>query len=211
MTRSGLLLSVAALASTVALGGAAAAQTPMTKMDQEWVSVTGPISNVNAEGFRIDYGAGELPVEWDGILPTSTHGLRNGDWVHVSGRIDDSLWERRSIEGWSLYSSRLQERFWANSADEEGDYSSFALIDLPDQGEWLGMTGEVVSVDPAEHEMVIDTGARNMQVDTTDMGVPVLATRGDHVSVYGQLDDADLWDGREIDASSVVILNQASS
>lgn len=208
MNFSKLTLTTTALISAIALGGAAAAQTPMTKTDGEWIIVTGDISNVTPQGFRIDYGDGSLPVEMDGFLPTSTQNLRNGDWVTVSGRIDDSLWERRTIEASSLYSSRLQERLWANAADEEGDYTSFALIDLPDEGDWVGVTGRVVSVDRTNDEMVVDVGSRTMQVDTTDMGVPVLATRGDRVSVYGRLDDADIWDARELDASSVVILSQ---
>lgn len=214
MTVSKLALSMAALVSSAALAGGATAQStasPMSKMDREWIMVTGNISNVTPHGFSIDYGDGMLPVEMDGFLPTSTRGLRNGDWVTVSGRIDDSLWERRSIEASSVYSSRLQERMWANAMDEEGDYSLVSLIDLPDEGEWVGMTGKVVSVDQAEDEMVVDVGARNVQVDVTDLGGPVLATTGDRVSVYGQLDDADLWDAREIDASSVVILRQAST
>lgn len=207
-------LSMAALVSSAALAGAATAQSsssPMNKMDREWIMVTGNISNVTPQGFRIDYGEGVLPVEMDGFLPTSTRGLRNGDWVTVSGRIDDSLWERRSIEAASVYSSRLQERLWANSMDEEGDYRLMSMIDLPDEGEWVGMTGRVTSVDPAEDEMIVDVGARTIQVDVTDMGGPVLATMGDWVSVYGKLDDADLWDAREIDAASVVILRQSAT
>lgn len=204
-----LLASAAAFFSVIAPAGVAAAQTaPMTKMDREWITVSGDISDVTPQGFRIDYGDGVLPVEMDGFLPTTTGGLRNGDWVTVSGRIDDSLWERRSIEASSVYSSRLQERLWANAADEEGDYTLFSPIDMPDQGDWLGVTGRVTAIDLADDEMIVDLGDQTIQVDTTGMGVVPLATIGDRVSVYGRLDDADLWDAREIDAASVTILSQ---
>lgn len=187
---------------------AAASSTPVQGMDREWVTVTGNITDVTPQGFKIDYGAGSVPVEMDGLLADSAQQLKTGDWVTVSGRIDDSFWERRSIEASSVYSSRLQERFWASAADEEGDALGVALIDVPDQGDWLGVTGEVVSVDQVEKEMVLDLGSMNLQVDTTALAGPVLADRGDRVSVYGSFDDADLWDARELDATSVVIFNQ---
>lgn len=189
---------------------AAAASTanPVQGVDREWVTVTGNITDVTPQGFKIDYGAGAILVEMDGLLADPARQLRADDWVTVSGRIDDSFWERRSIEASSVYSSRLQERFWASAVDEEGDTLGLALIDVPDQGDWLGVTGEVVSVDQVEKEMVLDLGSMNLQVDTTGLAGPVLADRGDRVSVYGSFDNADLWDAKEIDATSVVIFNQ---
>ena len=209
-------ISVAACAAeppadtTVAADDQAAAVSanPVQGMDREWVTVTGNITDVTPQGFKIDYGDGSIPVEMDGPLADPTRQLRPGDWVTVSGRIDDSFWERRSIEASSVYSSRLQERFWASAVDEEGDALGLALIDVPDQGDWLGVTGEVISVDQVEKEMVLDLGAMNLQVDTTGLAGPVLADPGDRVSVYGSFDNADLWDAREIDATSVVIFNQ---
>lgn len=211
MLSSRFNLMAASLVSTIALGGAAAAQTaPMNKADGEWIMITGPISNVTADGFQISHDGGAVPVEMDGYRSTSTERLRPGDWVTVSGRIDDALWERRSIEAASVYSSRLQERFWGSPTDNEGDYRGLAMIDLPDEGQWIGVTGTVMSVDSAEREMTVDVGARNLQVDFTGLTAPLLADRGDRVSVYGAMDDADLWDAREIDATSVVILKQGS-
>lgn len=195
-------------ASSDKQAAAAVAADPVQGVDREWVTVTGDITDVTPNGFKIDYSAGSIPVEMDGLLADSARQLRAGDWVTVSGRIDDTFWERRSIEASSVYSSRLQERFWASAADEEGDALGLALIDVPDQGDWLGVTGEVVSVDQVEKEMVLDLGAMNLQVDTTALAGPVLADQGDRVSVYGSFDDADLWDAREINATSVVIFDQ---
>ena len=212
MTFSKLMLMTASAASGLSICAAAAAHadTPAGKSDQEWVTITGDISNVSPDGFSIDYGEGSIAVEMDGFVDASTAQFRDGDWVTVSGRIDDAIWERRSIEASSVYSSRLQERFWASATDEEGDITEFTLIDVPDEGDWLGVTGEVVSVDQAEQEMIVDVGTRTTQIDITGLGGPVLADRGDRVSVYGTLDTADFWDAREIDATSVVILQQGS-
>jgi len=210
MKFSKVILFTASALSGLSLSAAAAAQTamPYDSSDGEWVRVTGDISDVTPQGFSIDYTGGSIVVEMDGFLTDSTRQFRDGDWVTVSGKIDDSLWERRSIEAMSVYSSRLQERFWASAIDEEGDALGFTMIDVPNEGDWLGVTGQVVSVDQAELEMVVDLGSQNLQVDITALGGPVLADPGDRVSVYGTLDDSDFWDAREIDAASVVILQQ---
>lgn len=198
-------------AATDAQVAAVGSSGPVAGSDGEWITVTGDVTDVTPQGFKIDYGTGSIPVEMDGLLADSASRLRAGDWVSVSGRIDDSFWERRSIEASSVYSARLQERLWASAVDEERDTLGLAMIDVPDQGEWLGVTGQVVSVDQVQNEMVVDVGAMNLQVDTSALAGPVLADKGDSVSVYGVFDNADLWDAREIDATSVVIFNQGTT
>ena len=207
-------------AATAALAaGAAQAQTPMeveatadarvrTAANMEWITVAGPIGDLTAEGFGLDYGDGTIRVEMDGFAADGTARLQPGDWVTVSGRIDDDLWERRSIEASSVYVPRLQQWLTASSADEEGAPMAYALIDTPDEGDWLGVTGVVTAVSPIDNEVQIDTGPMNVKVDTDALGYETVARPGDRVSVYGQLDDTDLFDGREIDASSIVILRR---
>jgi uncharacterized protein YdeI (BOF family) len=196
------------LVAALATAGTAQAQDIWSARDSEWITVTGPVGQVTPDRFMIDYGAGMIPVEMDGFAADSAARLRAGDWVTVSGRIDDALWERRSIEASSVYSSRLQERLRASARDDEGDVLGYTLIDTPDQGEWVGVTGEVVSTSMDGSSAVIDTGPMTLRMDLTGLSTPMLADRGDWISVYGRLDDADLWDARELEAVSVVILNQ---
>ncbi|MDO1558359.1 hypothetical protein Q0812_02825 [Brevundimonas sp. 2R-24] len=203
-------LTPLAAAAALAASGAAASQSPvMTKQDQEWITVTGPISQITSERFVIDYGEGQIPIEWDGAGASSTSMFQAGDWVTVSGRIDDALWERRTIEGSTLYHSRLPERFWSNANDEEGDYALISgLSPVPTEGEWVRVTGDVTRVDALENEVHVDTGMVTVQVDTDRLSNLDFADPGDRVSVTGRLDDADLWDAREIDATSLTILEQ---
>ena len=66
----------------------------------------------------------------------------------------------------------------------------------------------MTAVSPIDNEVQIDTGPTIVKVDTDALGYETVARPGDRVSVYGQLDDTDLFDGREIDASSIVILRR---
>lgn len=212
-----LLIGMAATALTA---GTAMAQTRVeadtpagaevrTASNGEWITVTGPIGDLTAEGFGLDYGDETIRVEMDGFAADGTARLQPGDWVTVTGRIDDDLWERRSIEASSVYVPRLQQRLMASAGDEEGAPMVYALIDTPDEGDWLGVTGVVTAVSPVDNEVRIDTGPMNVKVDTDALGYRTLARPGDRVSVYGQLDDTDLFDAREIDASSIVILRRS--
>ena len=144
------LLIGAATAALVA--GAATAQVPTeieaaadaevnATTNGEWITVSGPIGDLTTGGFGLDYGDGVIQVEMDGFAADGTARLQPGDWVTVSGRIDDDLWERRSIEARSVYVPRLQQRLMASAVDEEGAPMALAMIDMPDEGDWLGVTG----------------------------------------------------------------------
>lgn len=64
-----------------------------------------------------------------------------------------------------------------------------------------------------DREMVIDAGRRDVRVDTEDMPYDPFQAglrpvrEGKRVSVYGNIDDADLFEGREIDADAVIVLD----
>lgn len=197
-------------AMAIAAPGVGAAQSQvMQAQDREWITITGPMTQVMNDRFVIDYGDGRSPVEWDGMDSSGTGMFRNGDWVTVSGRIDNSMWERRTIEGETLYHSRHDRRFWSDAADEEGDYRALLrMAAMPTEGEWVRVTGEVTQVDRVDNEIMVDTGPVSIQVDTERLGNADFATLGDRVSVTGRLDDADLWDAREVDATSMLILEQ---
>ena len=81
MTFSKLMLMTASAASGLSISAAAAAHTdtPAGHTDQEWVTITGDISNVSPDGFNIDYGEGSIAVEMDGFLDASTAQFRDGD------------------------------------------------------------------------------------------------------------------------------------
>ena len=140
----------------------------------------------------------------------------SGDRVTVTGRMDRDLYDTRSIEAATVYIPRLNEYLYADPADEEGDLSvtrSFApgLFAGADEGDWLSFSGRVTAVDG--DEITVDTGISSMRVDTSpipgDLDPPSVAI-GDRVLVSGVMDAADLFDQREVEASSVTKLTERS-
>jgi hypothetical protein len=132
------------------------------------------------------------------------------DEVMVSGRMDEDFFNLKSIEASSVYVSKLGEYFFASAADEEEGGYVYPVYTLPlgqiTNGEWVSLVGTVLSIDG--DEMMINTGLREFAVDGsgTTLDTSELVDVGDRVSVTGEMDDVDLFDRREIEASSVVIL-----
>jgi hypothetical protein len=143
--------------------------------------------------------------------------LKVGDQVAVTGRMDKDFFEAKKIEASSIYVPRLKHFFYASPVDEEEGYLfpvvSFTWDGIGNDRNWFSFTGTVVNVD--DNEMRLDTGMRAIQVDAGHMfvnrvGVDPLqriVDVGDRVSVSGWLDDAELFDRPEIQATSLVVLS----
>lgn len=188
-------------------------ESPYVKKDGSWISLSGLVTSVAPDAFRLDYGEGLVTVEmddWD--LDADGYKLLEGDNVVVYGVVDDDLFETTSIEASSVYVKNLNTYFYANSADEE-TLPALATTTIVDYD--IQVTGEVTSV--SGREFTIDTGTRAMTIDTSELGYNPLDDEGyqkiesgDRVSVTGDM-DIDWWDGRELDAESVVTLADESS
>ncbi len=199
-----------ALGAVTALS--AQAQNPRAKPDESWVSLSGIVASAQADSFMLDYGSGLITVEmddWDWY--GDAYGLLEGDDVTVYGRVDDGLFENTTIEASSVYVEDLNSYFYANPADEEGDYPyTYAYATLPVVTAGIDYTGMVESVDG--REFTLDTGSREVRVDTADMTYNPMDNQGyqkieqgDVVRVSGVLDD-DLFESRELMASSIITL-----
>lgn len=173
--------------------------------DDEWISLNGTVSSVTEEGFVLDYGRGEIRIEmensgWDGDAA-----LRRGDRVMVTGSMDADLYERRTIEASSVYAYRLQTRFYADPSDEESPGYSFPPIGEADDDEWVAITGTVVARE--DGALLVDTGPRTIKVDTTRVDHELEVKAGDRVTAYGEMDEIELLERRELLASSVIRLS----
>lgn len=133
----------------------------------------------------------------------------------VNGRIDDGLYERRTIEAGSVYVKSLNSFFYASAADEEGNFPAFESLTLGS----ASINGVVTSVSPLTRTMTVNTGNTSVTVDTRSMFYNPLDDRGfqqvdkgDRVSILGRVENK-LFDGREFVATSIVTLtaNPASS
>lgn len=210
-----ITVPVAALSAALALAissTSVAAANPATKADDTWISVSGTVKSVMPDTFMLDYGKGTIKVEmddWD--AEPEAYKVVPGDKVTVNGIVDDDLFEERTIEAGSVYVEGLNTYFYASAADEEDTFITIAtpIIDssVLVQGEVTGKNGR---------EFTVDSGARMIRVDTDTMAYNPLDNEGfqrieegDRVSVVGTL-ETDIFEGRELKASSVVTLAKGS-
>ena len=187
----------------------AAAEDPMTKPDDTWISLSGTVKSVTADAFVLDYGEGAITVEMDdGDRDADGYKLVAGDKVTVNGLIDDDLYETRTIEASSVYVEKLGTYFYASAADEE---DVLVTVTTPLVISQLTVQGKVTAVTGTE-EFVIDTGLRSLTVEVDEMPYNPLDDEGyqkievgDVVSVTGEIDD-DVFEGRELVADSIITI-----
>ncbi|SDJ87640.1 hypothetical protein [Microbulbifer yueqingensis] len=200
---AGLVLSLPALAAD-----------PYKKPDDSWISIAGEVVTAEDDRFSLDFGDGVIVVEmddWDWYQ--EGRALLPGQEVIVHGRVDDDLYELRTIEASSVHVDSLNSTFFASALDEEdipriyvGSYFSFPLV----EGREMSLTGMVTDIDG--REFTLDTGVREMRVDTVGMGYNPLddegyqqVDAGDFVSVSGEL-DLGFFEENEIRAGRILSL-----
>ena len=193
--------------SAFALAASASAQDPYEKPDGSYISLSGTVTSSDADSFMLDYGEGMVFVEmddWDWY--GDAYGILPEDEVTVYGYVDDDLYETTSIEASSVYVKDLNTYYYASGADEESvNYVSTTWYDYH-----YTVTGVVESV--SGRDFTIDTGTRNMTVDTLQLGYNPLDNqgflqieKGDRVTVYGDL-ILDVFNNREVSAEALVKL-----
>lgn len=206
------------LAAACAFALPAWAARPYAAPDDSWVTVSGTVTNPRADAFTLDYGRGRILVEmddWDWYK--EGYNLVAGDQVIVNGRIDDDLFEKRSIEAGSVYVKGLNTFFHANASDEESAvYTTTFLSSIPlDLGDTRA-TGEVVSIDG--RTMMVDTGAARVKVDTSKLGYDPMDDDGyqrievgDRVTVSGDMTPQFFSPRRELTAEALITLQKDPS
>jgi len=210
-TRMAVTLALTVSASmipTLAL----AADSPYTKPDDTWINLSGTAVDTGPSSFVLDYGQGTITVEMDdwSWYEKDGYGLMEGDKVTVYGKVDDDIAEANTIEAGSVYVESLGTYFYADSADEETlNYS----VVTPIVAGYTELTGTVTST--GDYEFTIDTGPRQMAIDTVSLGYDPLDEKGyqqidegDLVTVTGDM-EADLFESMELMADSVVILDDS--
>lgn len=214
---SSWLLGVGAL-GLVALSSAPAMSANPYKLkyqDQDWITVTGDVKTVSDEAFTLDFGDGMITVEmddWDWFDEADL--LKTDEKVTVYGRIDNGWYEAKKIEAGSVYAHDRATYYYANDADEEGDYSYYSYYityptTVPD-GTWMSVSGEVTDIN--RRELTLDTGAYKVSVDTIGMAYNPLddkgyqqIDKGDRIYVSGEV-DLNVFDENELSASAITVL-----
>jgi len=184
------------------------AESPYTKLNGSWISLSGTVVSTGHESFQLDYGEGIVTVEmddWDWY--DESKGIIDGDKVTVYGRVDDDLYEMTTIEASSVYLKDLNTYYYASAVDEE-DYPY--VITTWEEDYDINFSGEVTSING--REFTIDTGKRKLNVNTIKLPYNPLDKfgyqkigKGDYVSVSGNM-DYDLFEEKELMAESIVTL-----
>lgn len=205
--------TTASILAAFALAASASAQDPYEQPDDSYISLSGTVTSSTPSSFMLDYGEGVVLVEmddWDWY--GDAYGILPEDDVTVYGYVDDDLYETTSIEASSVYVEDLNTYFYASGADEEGMAEDKLAAHTTTT--WYDydytVTGTVESV--SGREFTIDTGTREMTVDTWQLGYNPLddegflkIEEGDRVTVYGDL-ILDVFNNREVSAEALVKL-----
>ncbi len=192
---------------------AAMAESPKTKPDDSWISVSGTVLSVEPDSFVLDYGKDTITVEMDdGDRDGDAYKLLSGDKVRVAGKIDDDLFEKRTIEAASVYVEKLNTSFYASAIDEEDRYlETFIPVNATVIAPETVVQGRIIQI-PKDDEFIISTGTGTLRVETEAMPYNPLDNEGyqqldigDRVSISGEM-DYDFLEGREFVADSIVTL-----
>lgn len=190
-------------------GLAAYANTVVPDKDGSWVQLSGKVTHTSDDSFMLKYGSNQIQVEmddWDWYPEGRL--LLKGDQVTVHGRVDNDLFETKSIEASSVYVKGLNTFYYADSADEES--WRYPLLALPPDGSWIEVNGIVKEING--REFTLNTGWKTLAIDTTHLGYnpldnkgPQKVEKGDYVRVSGSVDD-NVFKQKEIIASSIITL-----
>lgn len=198
------------VAATLALPATANAVDPERAPDDTWISVSGRVVSTTPRSFFLDYGEGKIQVEMDDFdFDADGRKLLANDEVVVRGRVDDAMFEKKTIEAASVYVEDLNTYFYANPADEE-DFDMWS-VRTPIVVSEVELTGTVQSV--VGREFTIDSGAHDIQVDTMALGYDptddagyLKVETGDRVKVGGTIDNA-VFDETELSANWIIELS----
>lgn len=178
--------------SMLAAPGSPAAKL-QSRNEGNWINVTGTILAKLPRAFILQYGAGDVRVElddWDWYQ--EGRGLRPGDRVAVTGRIDEDASGNKIIEARSVFVERLQTHFLASGADEESLRNN-ALYRDPRPGH-VEAIGRILAIEG--HELTLGPTTTPLLIDTSRMTNNPLDRRGvqqievgDQVYVWGVIDN----------------------
>lgn len=213
-----MYLAGAALLFPTAIAYAETTANPLpTYTDGAPVVLTGTVDAIRSDEFDLNYGTGKITVELDGWGWTGneTRYLRTGERVTISGRIDDDLFEGREVEAENIFLPGSYNYYYTTDI-YPSYYWYYDDNNTVQDGSYASMRGTVSNISGDEFTLTSANNA-SMKVDVSDMGYDPFdneglqkVENGDHVHVYGEIDDG-FFERREIMADSIVVLSQAGS
>jgi len=188
-------------------------RTPHTAKNNSWISLEGKVTAAGPNGFKLDYGKGNIMVKMDGHdwYPEGYLVLK-GDSVRVYGVVDADPLETRSVEAGSVWVKGLNTYFSANNDDEE-DFIAYMTYNTVYPT--TGLTGKITKV--KDKEFMLQTADRTLQIDVKGLADNPLdkkgyqqLKKGDKVWVSGAFDKG-YFERNEIVADSIITLKKKSA
>lgn len=201
----------------LAAAPALAAEKAVQKDEGSWIVLSGAVASTEgSEQFMLDYGDDTVRVELRDWTWADVPGeVREGDKVKVYGRVDKDTYKTATIQADSVYVENLGIHFHGG-AGREAAFAGFSPeAHSPVIAGDLSVTGRVESIE--DRTFTIDTGPREMTVDTSTMNYNPLKRPGlrnrsvqeeDLVTVNGQM-SVGVFENRELNARTVVIRARA--
>jgi len=200
---------IAALAFAPNLHAAELETKPQEMKDGGWIRIHGLVSGMpQPNAFDLDYGYGQITVEMDDWSPEPDgYKLVAGDEVQVTGRVDQTTFDRTTIEASKVRVENYEETYYANADDEEEPFQNMTqsteVASTVLQGQITQMT---------EGHFTIQTGDTTIQIDATNLSNDLSESNlevGDTVHVAGMMERSFFAD-REFKAIKVLRVETAS-
>jgi RNase P/RNase MRP subunit p29 len=177
--------------------------------NHDWVTLTGNVQSRTSNSLILDTGRAQIRVEVDDDQTFPLDAIRPGKKVAVNGMVDHDVFECKKIEANWIYRFSQRSYYYSDAGDEEDSQSNiYETVPYALDGAYVGLTGTVVAVDKADDTLSVISGGQMLTIDVGALGHNPKVAAGNRVSVYAEMDDADLFGGRELLATSVSVLSR---
>lgn len=183
-----------------------------------YLTLSGTVGNiVDEDTFQLNHSGGMIEVEvddtWEGVLATdnAASGLKTGDRVTVTGKVDNNMFSTNELEAYSMtvagkdfsrvYSS---DELMANTNDYDAYYNMPYGAGL-EEDQKVRLSGEVSQI-VDDKAFMLRYGQGEIRVDTDDLDFTNAnaLTIGDEVVVFGEV-DKDWFQKKEVEADRVIL------
>lgn len=226
-------LTIALLGATALMSAANAQQTVTTVTTTQHVApavvditavphntylvLSGVVRQLGERGnFVLDHGNGSININtagWDWSALEDNHGLKPGDNVTVSGVVRDNEYTGRQFMAETVQLHNQYTYFFEDGKEalptNAPDIDSAAGVT---EGMYVSITGTIISHNPKKAEFVLRTKTSDITIDISDIDRKPFDNQGnlqlkdgDHVRVYGEVDD-DFLEDHEFEADRIIIL-----
>lgn len=182
---------------------------PRDLADDAYITLSGTVEGVpESDSFRLRYKSGVITVDtqdaWPGLFrKDAIEVLKPGDRVTVTGRIEDPFFASKQINAISVATGGRTYWNMPYNANQQGYWPYYGWDDRR-YDDMISLAGTVSKV-TGDDELELKYGNSSLKVDISELDISDTANLrvGDHVRIYGIMDD-NWFTERELDAYSLV-------